>query len=249
MALPSSSYQLDFLLAPFASFESLSIASCDLYIFSPIYRWLSLPLGCLTASSMPLCCLLLLDLLWALDLTSLKLNLSYLGRSTLHGAARLYSLTSSHLVVASRDPTPAVADLWIWKTFLGYLLFFYCVPSSRLAKISTSYSARRLQAPCLHRPPHSPMRGGRMKIPARGLHDMPCHFICWFSCCKTVSVIFPLLLYFFFLFNFMVVFLPFGVCSLILFLRVWVLINAIDSTFLNVGSLYKNTGRFSFGDP
>jgi hypothetical protein len=44
-------------------------------------------------------------------------------------------------------PTFAATNLWICRTFLAYLLFFYCVPSLCLAKISTGYSAPHLQAP------------------------------------------------------------------------------------------------------
>jgi hypothetical protein len=60
-------------------------------------------------------------------------------------------------------------------------------------------------------------------------------------------VFFPLLLYFCLLFYFLVVFLPFGVCSPILFVGVRVLINAIDPTFLNVGSILVLSARVPKG--
>jgi hypothetical protein len=50
-------------------------------------------------------------------------------------------------------------------------------------------------------------------------------------------VFFPFLLYLCCMFFFLVVFLPFGVCSLILFVGVWVLISVVDPTFLGTGSL------------
>jgi ABC-type multidrug transport system permease subunit len=49
------------------------------------------------------------------------------------------------------------------------------------------------------------------------------------------------------LFYFLVVFLPFGVCSPILFVEVWVLISAIDPTFFGAGSMVVLSTRVQEG--
>jgi hypothetical protein len=65
-------------------------------------------------------------------------------------------------------------------------------------------------------------------------------------------VFFPFSLYFYLLFYFLVVFLPFGICSPILFAGVWVLISTIDPTFLGTGFVVVLSTRvpkgFFFGD-
>ena len=146
------------------------------------------PLGHLAASSMPPHYLLQLDMLWALDLASLELNLSYLGRSTLHGAAHPYFSASSHLVAASCAPTPVTADLWVRRTFPAYLLFFvvclYC--ASPWSPPTIPLLASRLHVLI------SPPRAGT----CMGCIPMPCCPFCWFSSCRGLFVFFPLLFFF-----------------------------------------------------
>jgi hypothetical protein len=60
-------------------------------------------------------------------------------------------------------------------------------------------------------------------------------------------VFFPFLLYFFLLLYFLGVFLPFRVCSSILFVGVRVLISTIDPTFLGAGSMVVLSTRVPKG--
>jgi hypothetical protein len=76
---------------------------------------------------------------------------------------------------------------------------------------------------------------------------MSCRPICWFNCWRGVFVFFPFLLYFFLLFYFQGVFLPFSICSSILFVGVRVLISTIDTTFLGASFMVVLSTRVPKG--